>query len=260
MPAVDSPPSAGSSGGTGRRAAALVRLAVALAACSDPTAGPGKLSGPLSLPIYRAPRRSGPITVDGRLDEPGWRLAPEAILFDSLTGRPLRYSTTARILWDAESLYVAFSCRDDEAWARPGRKDDDPIYEDEVVEIFLEPTGAGTDYTEIEVSPANVRLDARFRSRRSDLGEALKWESGARHAVQVERGPGGDRAWTVEMAIPIEALRGRTRLPRPGDRWRLNLFRLESHNRAGRREGGAFSPPLRGDFHSLDRFGWLVFD
>ncbi len=249
-----------SRGAPGRRTAALGRLAVLLVACSDPTAGPGKLSGRFSLPSYHAPRRSSPITVDGRLDEPAWRSAPEAVLVDSLTGRPLRYPTTARILWDDANLYVGFACRDDDAWARPGRKNDDPIYEDEVVEIFVDPGGAGRDYAEIEVSPANVRFDARFRSWRSDLAEAIRWESGARHSVQIERGPDGDRGWTVEMAIPLETLRGRAPLPRPGDRWRLNLYRLETHNRAGWKEGGAFSPPLRGDFHSLDRFGWLVFD
>ncbi len=65
----------------------------------------------------------------------------------------------------------------------PGRKDDDAIYEDEVVELFLDPSGAG--------------------------------------------------------------------------RWRMNLYRLETHNRQRVVEGSGFSPPLRGDFHTLDRFGWL---
>jgi hypothetical protein len=246
-------------GGRDRLAAGLVRLAVLLVACSDPTAGPAKLSGH-GVPTYRAPRASGPIAVDGRLDEPAWRSAPEAELFNSLTGGPLHYPTTARILWDRENLYVGFTCRDDEAWSRPGRRDGDAIYEDEVVEVFVDPAATGQDYAEIEVSPANVRFDARFRSWRSDLAEAVKWQSGARTAVRVEHGPDGDRGWTVEMAIPLDALRGRAPFPRPGDRWRLNLYRLESHNRAGWQEGGAFSPPLRGDFHALDRFGWLVFD
>jgi hypothetical protein len=58
----------------------------------------------------------------------------------------------------------------------------------------------------------------------------------------------------------MDALRGAAPPPRPGSRWRANLYRLETHNRAGAVEGQAFSPPYRGDFHALDRFGWLVFD
>ncbi len=178
----------------------------------------------------------------------------------SMDGGRVRYPTVARLLWDDRNLYVAFECEDDEVFVRPGRGPDDPIFEDEVVEIFVDAAGARRDYVEIEVSPDNVVFDARFASWRSDLAVARAWTSGARTAVQVRRGPAGDRGWTVEMAVPLEALRGAARSPLPGDRWRMNLFRLETHNRAGRAEGQAFSPPLRGDFHALDRFGWLVFD
>lgn len=244
----------------GRRLAGLARLAVFLAACSDPSAGPAKLSGWENVPSYRAARATGPVTIDGRLDEPAWRDAFEAPLVSSMTGGRVRYATVARLLWDDRNLYVAFECEDDEVFSRPGRKDDDPIYEDEVVELFVDPAGARRDYAEIEVSPANVVFDARFATWRSDLAVARAWTSGARTAVEVHRGREGDRGWTVEMAVPLEALRGAARPPRPGDRWRMNLFRLETHNRAGVAEGQAFSPPLRGDFHALDRFGWLVFD
>jgi len=240
--------------------ARLGRLAVLLAACSDPSAGPAKLSGWQNVPSYRAARATGPIAIDGRLDEPAWRSAFEAPFVNSMNGGTVRYPTVARLLWDDRNLYVAFECEDDEVYAHPGRRDDDPIYEDEVVEIFVDPAGSGRDYAEIEVSPANVVFDARFAARRGDLAAARVWASGARTAVEVRRGPAGDRGWTVEMALPLEALRATARAPRPGDRWRMNLFRLETHNRAGVAEGQAFSPPLRGDFHALDRFGWLLFD
>jgi hypothetical protein len=36
----------------------------------------------------------------------------------------------------------------------------------------------------------------------------------------------------------------------------MNLYRLETRGR-GAPQGSAFSPPLRGDFHAVDRFGWL---
>lgn len=240
------------------RAAAL---AAALAAgCRDPAAGPGKLSGVDRLPLYRVARAAGPIEIDGRLDEPAWGAALQMPLVGSLTGAPPRHPTVARVLRDERHLYLAFDCRDDQVFVRSGRQHDDPIYEDEVVEVFLDPAGTGRDYVEIEVSPAGVTFDARFESWRSDLGRARAWESGAAAAAWIDRGPAVDRGWTVELRLPMDALRGAAPPPRPGSRWRANLYRLETHNRAGAVEGQAFSPPYRGDFHALDRFGWLVFD
>jgi hypothetical protein len=199
--------------------------------------------------------------VDGRLDEPVWARAERVEFFETLSGRPARYRTEAQILWDGDALYVGFSCQDDEVWTRPGRKDDDAIYEDEVVELFLDPSGGGRDYIEIEVSPTNVRFDARFASWRSDLPAARAFSSGVRTAVEVDGAvtvggatPVPARGWTVELALPWAAV---ARHPQGGERWRVNLYRLETHNRQRVVQGSGFSPPLRGDFHALDRFGWL---
>ena len=244
------------------RAAALAVLGAALVGCRDPTAGPGWLSGSRPPPpSYRAVRASQPIAVDGSLDEAAWTNAQRVELVETLTGRSPRYRTEARLLWDDRALYVGFICEDDEVWVRPGRRDDDPIYEDEVVELFLDPSGSGRGYIEIEVSPVNVRFDARFASWRSDLETARTWSSGARTAVRVDgtitvgdAAPGLARGWTVEIALPWAALGLQ---PMGGERWRMNLYRIETHNRRHVVEGSGFSPPLRGDFHALDRFGWL---
>jgi len=230
----------------------LVRIAVLALACSGSTSE-------RSLPIYTVHRVSQPIPFGGQPGDASWRAAREARLVNSLTGGPNRYLTTARMLWDGGTLYVHFDCEDDQPWARPGRRDDDPIYEDEVVEVFLDPSGAGRDYAEIEISPANVRFDARFASRRSDLARARAWSSGARSTVSLARTPDGTvRGWSVELAIPLAQVRAQ--LPAAGERWRMNLYRLENQNRWQIAEGSAFSPPLRGDFHALDRFGWLIFE
>ena len=49
--------------------------------------------------------------------------------------------------------------------------------------------------------------------------------------------------------------------PRPavGDRWKFNLYRLRQ-GPGQPNEGQAFSPPMRGDFHALDRFATLRFE
>jgi hypothetical protein len=239
-------------------------LAAALAgalACRDPTAGPGWLSGSRPpLPTYRAPRAAGAIEPDGRLDEPDWALAPQVELRDSLTGQPARAATRARLLWDERALHVAFTCDDDLVWARPGRAADDDLWEDEVVELFLDPSGRGSGYVEVEVSPQALTFDARFERPRADLASARRFTSGARAGVQVDgavtvgdEAPRAARGWTAEVSVPWSAL---ALAPRGGERWRMNLYRLETHGRTAP-QGSAFSPPLRGDFHAVDRFGWL---
>jgi hypothetical protein len=228
-------------------------------------AGPIPITGvPALPPSYSAPHTSGPITIDGKLDEPDWKKAPAVLLKNTMNGSDPRYKTEARVLWDAENLYVGFVSDDDDVWAREGRKKDDAIYEDEVVEVFVDADGDGKTYNELEVSPANVQFDAMFVSYRSDLKAALAWDSGMRSAVTIQgtlnKDSDQDSGWTAELAIPLAKLAAVPRPPKQGDKWRFNLYRIDNHNRAHEWDGAALSPPLRGDFHALDRFATLQFD
>lgn len=229
----------------------LVLVACDTRLCRDPDAW---------VPVeYVAPKTSYPPVIDGRLDDAAWQSAPwtEPFRRSNRRGRP-RQLTRAKLLWDDAHLYVAFEVEDDDIVA-PHDQDDAPLYESEVVEIFIDADSDGATYDEIEVSPGNRLFDARFRRRRK--GMDLAWSSGTRHAVQVDgtvnvRGD-RDRGWTAELAIPLDRLSSVPRLPpQPGDRWRMNLYRLDHHPGI---QGQAFSPVLTGDFHHLPRFGTLVF-
>ncbi len=210
--------------------------------------------------VHRAP---GPITIDGVLAEAAWDRAERAGPFvRSLDGKPATAATEARLLWDDEHLYVAFLAEDPNV-AGAFFKDDEKLYTSNVVEIFLDPTGNGSRYDEIELAPTNALFDASF-SGGPRQGMDLSWSSQARHAVHVDgtlNDPRDvDRGWTAEMAIPFASLTGiGKRRPARGDRWRFNLYRLrQGPGQPG--EGQAYSPPMRGDFHALDRFAWLRFE
>lgn len=222
-----------------------------------------KVSGAAAdLPVYKAHRRKGEIVIDGDLGDPGWQGVPSTGPFHrSHDGGSPRYRTEARLVWDDQFLYVSFDAEDEDVWAKLEKKDD-PIYGEEVVEIFIDADGDGKTYNEIEVSPRNVQLDAYFPARRH--GMDLAWDSGMTSAVQVHgtlNDPSDiDRGWTAEMKIPVKNLASLPRWPpQPGDRWRFNLYRLEWHSDRKVNEGSAFSPPLVGDFHHLSRFGYLEF-
>ena len=211
---------------------------------------------------YVVHRRSGPIQIDGVLAEAAWDRAERAGPFvRSLDGKPCTVQTVARLLWDDDDLYVALQSEDPDI-STPFSKDDEPLYRSNVVEIFLNPSGDLRRYQEIELAPSNALFDASFTGRRQ--GMDLSWSSRARHAVHLDGTLNDsrdvDRGWTAELAIPFAALTGMPRSrPQRGDRWRFNLYRLrQGPGQPG--EGQAYSPPLVGDFHALDRFATLRFD
>ena len=213
------------------------------------------------LPEYHARRAAHPPTIDGDLGDPVWQSAEAVQLRGSFDGREPTFRTTARLLYDDRFLYVAFDVEDPDVWGTLKSRDD-PLYTQEVVEIFLDADGDGRTYNEIEVSPNNVVFDAYFPARRQ--GMDLSFDSKATTAVKVRgtlNDPSDrDEGWTVEMRIPYAPLAQVPHAPpQPGDRWRFNLYRLEHVGRS-RVEGQAFSPLYVGDFHNLARFAWLVFE
>ena len=215
---------------------------------------------PPQLPIYEVSRTDVPLNVDGRLDEAAWGRVPAvgAFVFNK-DGAPGPYKTEAKVLYDDRFLYFSFACADENVWATMRRRDEH-LWEEEVVEVFLQADPRQPSYIELEVNPLGTMLDIYLLDIRKPLhyeswnSEKLKW------AVQVDGtvdGAGGDRGWTCEMALPLEDVATAPHLPpRPGDRWRLNLYRVEARPAPAEM---AWSPTLRNDFHVPGRFGEIVF-
>lgn len=247
------------------RGAALALLVLATLAI-DP---PSRLAGrPVHEPVPEttARRASGPVVVDGRLDEPAWaradRIGPFgfAVPPRDASARPSA-ATWARVLWDDRALYVAFEARDPDVWGRDVGRDHPRLPGDEVVEVFVDPDGDEVTYYEFEFSPVGAVFDlfnlipespADFNPSARFVGLAAWDARGMQHAVTVDGtadrvpdwDPAGpideDRGFTVEVAIPWDVFRttttpapdGRVHLPpHPGDRWRLGLFRVERPRR-----------------------------
>ena len=213
-------------------------------------------------PEYLCHRASRPIVVDGLLDDPPWQGAPSVELVLADTGGQPRQGTTVQLLWDDHHLYVAFHCHDSDIWGVTTERDQD-IYNQEVVEVFVDADRDNHGYVEIEVSPLNAVLDL-FMLYRDDRQRGLwDWDSeGLRTAVVVDGDPTrrgtADRSWTVEMAIPMSDFMTAPHLPPlPGDVWHLNLYRIDRGQKGD--EYSAWSPPGRLNYHTPERFGRLVF-
>jgi hypothetical protein len=205
-------------------------------------------------------RRTGPILIDGVLDEPDWQRAPSFTLLPWKAGAPVTLATSVRLLWDETSLYLAFDVDDDDPHSPYSRRDD-PLYESEALEIFIDADGDSDVYVELQCSPSNVHFDAAFSGGpRQHMDTA--WDAPFITAT-LPRDDGGVPGYRQEWRIPVAALKGiPVGEPRAGARWRANVFRLERRRQRDRvtsTEASALSPPERGDFHALDRFGTLRF-
>jgi hypothetical protein len=217
------------------------------------------------VPKSRVARLSQPLIIDGKLNDVDWAKAQRLGPFWRHDGSGKgRFATFARLLWDDAALYLAFEAEDPDVHT-PYSKRDDPIYESEAVEIFIDADADGDDYIELQVAPNNVQFDARFAGgARQNMDKA--WNHPYETAVSVDGslndGRDKDRGWTAEWRIPFAGIPDLAVAPKAGDSWKVNLFRLDRLRRGAKIVGTgatAWSAPLSGDFHRLERFGSITF-
>jgi len=111
----------------------------------------------METPVYLC-RKTEPFEVDADLAKPQWKRAEAVPLVETVTGEEPRYPTEARLLHDGRFLYASFHCADEYIWADMTERDS-PIYEEEAVELFIDPGRTGFAYYELELSPGNVVFD-----------------------------------------------------------------------------------------------------
>jgi hypothetical protein len=228
-------------------------------------AGRFRVSGtPVPIPSYRAPRLLSPPTFDGRIDDKEWGQAPWIEGFSTSRGdRVSSVKTRMRVAWDRTHVYVAWELEDRDLVGTMTKRDE-PIYREEAVEMFIDPTRSKLNYVELQTSPAGVIFDAKFTggARRHpdpsyDAGFTAKvvTEGTLNNPTDVDRGYRAE--WQIDVASIPEATSPLT----AGTCWRVNFFRIAKDRVQGREltDESAWSPPLMGDFHNLERFGDLCF-
>ncbi len=184
----------------------------------------GASLGAQSVPEYRSGRTLDPIKVDGRLDELTWQALPRLGAFHNIRGGEVPVTQSA-IAWDDRNLYAVFVCVDSDPWSDMMQRDSH-LWDQEVVEVFLDPDSDSKNYPELEVSPHNVVVDLLIPAPGAVSADvAAKWDiKGLQTAVA--KHPAG---WTVEIAIPWASLKeaGVKGAPKIGDRWRVGMYRIE---------------------------------
>jgi hypothetical protein len=266
------------------RFAPLVPLAILAAVAASPRpAAEGPAVAVVHPRGYVCHRASGPVTIDGRLDEPAWAAAPWSEDFVDIEGErrpPPRFRTRVKMLWDDQCLYIGAELEEPHVWATLTRHDS-VIFRDNDFEVFLDPDGDSHLYAELELNALNTTWDLLLPKPYKDRGQAINaWEiTGLRTAVHVRgtlNDPSDtDRGWSVEIAWPWQGLKELTDPkrhpvpPRDGDQWRINFSRVEWDVEIdsgkyckvkGRPEHNwVWSPQGVIDMHRPERWGYLQF-
>jgi hypothetical protein len=217
--------------------------------------------------IY-VPHTSGPITIDGSGIDPGWASAvtsPEFVTADG-SADPVG-KATAKMAWDEQNLYLFVSVTDSDVFS-PYKQHDEPLWKADCVEMFIDADGNRTGYVELQANPNNATFDSYFATTRAQPGDE-KWDSGMVTAVKVrgtaDQSGDTDQGWDIEIAIPLAAVKGRNdamavRLPpQVGDRWRLNVVRVDTRSGGGSPGVASWNRIGYSDFHALDRMLTVVF-
>ncbi|KPK81658.1 MAG: hypothetical protein AMJ81_10460 [Phycisphaerae bacterium SM23_33] len=154
--------------------------------------------------------------IDGTLGSPVWAKCPPLPLGECTTDKPGPLKTTARVLFDATRLYVAWQCQQPETdkLTRSVTQRDGDVWKDDCVELFV--TGdQRVGYFHFIVNPAGTLFDARTRG---SVRDERSWDSSAKVAAAITPSQG----WTVTLSVPLAELGAYVGT---GQTWIMNLNR-----------------------------------
>jgi hypothetical protein len=223
-------------------AALLAAAPAALAAQGTPAAPAADTHGDAVLGAVRA---TGPVRVDGRLDDAAWSAAPPATQFtqlDPAEGQPASERTEVRVLYDDEALYIGVRLHDTgEVTTRLGRRDMSMEASDWLTVIMDSYHDHRTAFG-LEINPSGVRRD----QSRSEVGEDDSWDPVWEGQTTVDSG-----GWSAEMRIPFSQLRFNAAAAQT---WGIQVERQIA--RRGEFSVFAFTP--RNQEGGIPRFGHLA--
>jgi len=186
---------------------------------------------------YIVTRINEEITIDGIANEPSWHQASFSENFIDIEGiETPKFDTRMKMIWDDTYLYVYSEMKEPHIWANLKQRDTIIFYNNDF-EVFLDPSGTGTNYAEIEINAMNTVWDLFLEKAYRVGGKAEdSWNltelTSAVYIYGTLNNPNDiDSMWTVEIAIPIEPLmqlKGASgNLIQEGEQWRINFSRVE---------------------------------
>ena len=229
-----------------------MRLLGALAALAllAPPASPDEIQRPtLQVGIL-----SGPLRLDGILDEPAWSAAPSIenlTMVEPREGAVPTGRTTVKVLADPKVLVFGIRCQDpDPARIVTFTKERDGEFETEDhIVLLLDPFSDGRSGYVFAVNPGGARLDALVQPGGESVDKNWdgEWEAATRRD--------GD-GWTAEIRIPIQTLSFKRDLREWGFNVQRRIQRLQETERwaSPRQDYAVYQPSRAGLLAGLPPF------
>lgn len=190
------------------------------------------------------------VKLDGSFDEPFWQAAPGTSPFVYLASDdPAPRQTRARVAFDANFVYLALEADEPDTGSLSAqvKPRDGSIWQEDALELMLQPSPGSTRYFHFAFTPAGSRYDAMTSPERPPH----EWNPEPDWQVAVTKQAG---RWQAEVAIPFKALA--VEKPLPGELWGLKICRTIV-GRGGNRKDDyptSWSYQPSGSYH--DPMGW----
>jgi len=206
--------------------------------------------------LYKCKKINHDINIDGMLNKEEWQQTEEVTLSETVTGMKPRLETTVKALWNDNYIYFAFQCSDDYVKATLTEYND-KLYEEDVVEVFIDDNRDMKTYIEVEVNPLNAVLHYSINNNLEGnfIGFA-RTEKKIISAVFIDE---TTKAWHTEIAIPLcEFVTAENNPPIPGDKWLVNFYRID-RGQEGIDEYSSWGTMDKINFHMPEKFGEIIF-
>lgn len=190
--------------------------------------------------ILLIPRLSAP-TIDGVIGAQEWKSAGIIDSFVDPFGKMAARKSRTLVGYDDHSLYLAFVCEEPQPHEAKIYPHDGAIYQNDCVEIFLNPQANRASFYHFIVDILNQQYDALGEDY---FGYNPPWKAAVHKA--------GD-GFSIEASIDFSAIERST--PKPGELWYANVCREQANGK-----GLSCWQPTYGNFNSPGRFGQWVFD
>ncbi|EGJ71820.1 hypothetical protein Bcop_1628 [Bacteroides coprosuis DSM 18011] len=221
------------------------------------------LTPPKGYVCYRVAEN---LKIDGKLQEASWKQTIPTDNFVDIQGDSFptpSQDTYVKMLWDDDYFYVGAVLQEENIVAHLSQRDT-IIYYDNDFEVFINPDGSGLNYFEIENNAKGVIFDLMLNKAYRSGGKFLvQWDCpGLKLAVHREGtlndSSDKDKLWSVEMAIPHQAITLDFNNPlKAGNTWRVNFSRVQWLKKNGPEENWVWSPTGEIDMHMPDRWGFV---
>ncbi len=182
-------------------------------------------------------------------------------LVDCVSGKKIENRAKVALLWDDEFLYVYFIVKDKHIWGTY-KNDNEPIYNEEVVEVFI---AFGNEvpkhYLETQFSPNKVKFTANISNptgNRHDKDFKIEFTNiaGLEFTQEIIKDGGKEIApageWKTFIKIPAKVIKGSEF--KTGDRLRAGFFRIDGYPKQDSFQAVLANFEKPANFHVPSRF------